>query len=317
MAKDRARKRGRRNTRPFIIGGIALFVAVDVALVGYAVLNADSASDSSYVEAPVAGGTDSASPEPTPSETAVEPLGAPAAYLSAVDATTAYRTDAGNCGTSSTAVLEKTSDGGTSWVSSTLTTDLSSVFRLQAQDSSYAFMVGGEAATCQVGLTATYTSGTGFQTYPDRVSASWYADPATPGVVHSPVGSFAAPCGVVTGLAPSTDLSAAILCDDRTIHRTGDGARSWDAGTTVAGAAAIAQTPVGYLVAAVGDAVCTGITVNNLPYTGDATAVGCLPDVDPDGAEVLIAAGESSVWLQVGEDVSVSPDGGVTWPVQG
>ncbi|GAA0966625.1 hypothetical protein [Frigoribacterium faeni] len=319
MAQDRARKRGRRNNRPVIIGAIALFVVVDVALVGYAILNTDSASDSSFAETPVREDNNTPSAEPTPTQTAREPLAAPATYLSAVDATTAYRTQAGDCGSATTAVLEKTSDGGATWTSSTLTTDLSSVFRLQAQDSTYAFMVGGATSTCEVGFTATYTSGTGFQTYPDRVAATWYADPATPGVVHSPAGSFASPCGVVTGLAPSTDLSAAVLCDDRTIYRTGDGARAWDSGTSVSGAVALTQTSNGYLVASTDDAAaCVGVSVASLGYTGDATPIGCIAGVDTaDAPQVLLSAGATSVWAQVGNDVAVSADGGVTWPARG
>jgi hypothetical protein len=316
MAKDRARKRGRRNARPFLIGALALFVVIDVALVGFAIT--DEGPNSTFAEPSAPDDGPKASAEPLPAETPLEPLAAPGAYLSAVDAATAYRTQAGDCGSATAAVLEKTTDGGATWVSNSLTTDLSSVFRLQAQDSTYAFMVGGAASTCEVGLTATYTSGTGFQTYPDRVAASWYADPATPGVVHSPSGSFTSPCDAVTGLAPSTDLSAAVLCADRTIYRTGDGARAWDSGTTVAGATAVGQTATGYLVAVTDDATCDGVLVASLGYTGDVTPGGCLAGVDTSASpQVLLSAGDSSVWLQVGNDVAVSSDGGATWPARG
>jgi len=316
MAKDRARKRGRRNARPFLIAALALFVGVDIALVGYAIT--DDGPNSTFEEPAASGEGPKASAEPAPTETPLEPLAAPGAYISAVDASTAYRTQAGDCGSATAPVLEKTSDGGATWVASSLTTDLSSVFRLQAQDSSYAFVLGGAASTCEVGFTATYTSGTGFQTYPDRVAASWYADPATPGAVHSPSGSFPTPCDVVVGLAPSTDLSAAVLCADRTIYRTGDGARAWDSGTTVLGATAVSQTSNGYLVAVTEDAACDGVLIASLGYTGDATSAGCLAGVDTSGApQVVLTAGGSSVWLQVGNDVAVSSDGGATWPARG
>ncbi|ROS60966.1 hypothetical protein EDF38_0042 [Frigoribacterium sp. PhB160] len=323
MAKDKRRRRGSAFKRPLLIGGLALFLAVDVALVGYAVLGqGDAPSSDAYTPVPVASASDDPSESDagstTPEPTAVA-VAAPTTYLSAVDESVAYRVAAGTCSATSRPVLEKTDDGGSTWIASTSTTDLSSVFRLQAVDQSYAYMVGLGGTSCLPGLTATYTSGSGFQTYPDRVASAWFLDPANPAVVHAPGGNAAAPCATGAVLAPLDDLRAALLCDDGVIYRTANSGVVWDAGTIIEGASSLAATGNGYVVAGRQAEDCAGVAVVGLSASSAGAApvaVGCAAETlaaEDTTGPIAIAATDESVWIQLGGTVTVSADGGRTF----
>ena len=319
MAADRRRRRGSRAKRPLLIAGLGAFVIVDAALVGYAVLSPDFSADDETpafavptAEAP--GPEQSATP--IPQEAGPVDLAAPISFMSAIDGSTAYRTTAGSCVSTSAPVLEKTVDGGGTWASAALTTDLRSVFRLQAVDGAYAFLAGQGGATCSVGVTATYTSGAGFQTYPDRVASTWYVDPAVNSVVHSPTGDQAAPCQVAA-LAASSDLSAAVLCTDRTLHQSADGGSTWDGGVAVAGAASLTTTSRGFAVAVLGADDCDGVQVVSIALgSASVQALGCAPaasagDLSP--SDVVIASGSGAFWVKAQDTVLVSADQGRTW----
>lgn len=320
MAPDKRRRRGSRAKRPLLIAGLAAFVLFDAALVGYAVLGPGSGSSAADETPDVAvpaseppAVTDTATPTPqaTPAE-----LVAPTSFLSAIDATTAYRTSAGTCVPTSAPVLEKTVDGGRTWTSATLTTDLRSVFRLQAVDASYAFLAGQGGATCSIGVTATYTSGAGFQTYPDRVASTWYVDPAANTVVHSPTGDQTAPCAVAA-LASSGDSNAAVLCTDRTLRQTTDGGSTWGDAITVSGATSITTTSRGFAAAVLGAEGCEGVQVVSVaPGDTGVQPLGCAPVPSPESlspADVVIASGSGSFWIDAGDTVLVSADQGQTW----
>lgn len=321
MAADKRRRRGARAKRPLLLGGLAAFLLIDVALVGFALSGANDAleSDAATTQPLPSASSDDASSTPSPTASMAEDsaLTPPTWYLSAVDATVAYRASAGACPPSGAPVLQKTTDAGSTWASSALTTDLASVFRVQAVDSTYAYLVGKGGAECAPGLTATYTSGAGFQTYPDRLASTWYLDPAVPTVVHSPMGDVPAPCDAAVALAPNGDSSAAVLCADRTAFRTTDGGVTWDAGVAVPGASALASTGSSYLLGAQNIAGCTGVSIVGLGAEGDEpVAVGCSGDrpvATAPGQELTLSAAGGAVWLAIGESVAVSLDGGVTW----
>lgn len=325
MTQNQRRRRGSNYTRPLVIGALTLFVLVDAALVGYALLGqGKSPSSDAYTPVPIASATDDsteagdAATFPAPTATQVA-LVSPSTYLSVVDESVAYRATAGTCSPTARPVLEKSVDGGSTWTASTITTDLSSVFRLQAVDRAYAYAVGLGGSSCVPGVTATYTSGAGFQTYPDRVATTWYLDPGQPAIVHSPVGSAAAPCAAGVALAPADGSNAALLCSDGVIHRTTDSGVSWDAGTTIPSAVSIDSQPGGYVVAGRRTEACGGVAVLLLDMSSAESVpavVGCADEafasVD-EFAPIVIAAGAGSVWIQLGDAVAVSADGGRTF----
>lgn len=313
MAGDKRRKRGARSKRIWILVGLAAFVVLDVGLVGLALSQGRGDAGDDPDRAPDASATQtspSEEPSATPTPTTLAP---PTSYLSAVDSTTAYRTAAGSCAAASPAVLEKTSDAGANWTSSVIPTGLSSIVRLQAIDESYAFAVGLEASTCAPGLTATYTSGLGFQTYPDRLASAWYLDPATPAVVHSPGGDVAAPCATPHSLAVSSDLGSLVLCNDATVFETQDGGDSWSARADASGGLSVtAASDGGYRVARL-DPACAGMSVATLTAAGTTTASGCNPSVAQTATDVVISEGDDALWMQSAGRVFISEDGGLSW----
>ena len=319
MATKKRKRRGSPARRPLLIAGLAAFVIVDAALVGYAVLGPDFIPDDETpaLAVPTA---EAPGPEqgatPAPQETGPVDLAVPTSFMSAIDGTTAYRTVAGSCEPTSVPVLEKTVDGGDTWTSATVTTDLRSVFRLQAVDASYAFLAGQGGAACSVGVTATYTSGAGFQAYPDRVASTWYVDPVVNSVVHTPTGDQAAPCPVAV-LAASNDSTAAVLCTDRTLHQSADGGITWDGGVVVSGAASLTTTSRGFAVAVLGAENCDGVQVTSLALgSASLQALGCAPassagDFLP--TDVVLASGSGALWVKAQDTVLVSVDQGQTW----
>jgi hypothetical protein len=319
MAADKRRRRGAHKNRPLVLAALAAFVIVDVGLVALALTGANHDVDSDAAPlVPTASSAASPEDEPTPQPTDPdEDLIAPTWFLSAVDATTAYRASAGACPATTPPVLQKSTDSGSTWVSAAVTTDLASVFRVQAVDSTYAYLVGLGGESCEPGLTATYTSGVGFQTYPDRVESTWYLDPQDLTSVQSPAGQMDVPCVDPVSIAPTDDNAAALLCADRSVFRTIDSGSTWDAGSEVPGAAALASTGTSYVLAAQGVEGCTGVSIIGLGTDGDEpVAVGCSGDrpvASAPNQELTLSAAAGTVWLAIGESAAVSLDGGVTW----
>lgn len=315
MPKSPQRRRRFTPPKAVIIAALLAFVLVDVALVGYALTRE---SGSTTAARPGVTITPSETPSPSPSTTVPpEPqaLAAPTTYLSVVDSTTAYRVSAGSCPSESPAQLEKTIDGGSTWVTSPITTGVTSVLRLRATESAVAFVVGESGPECAPDFTATYTSGADFQTYPDRLAAAWYLQAGVGAAVNSPTGSFAPPCDTPVSLASTDDVSAGLICSDGTVFQTVDGAVSWDAGTQVEGARALtADTAGGFLIASVGDAsgTCQGTELSSLDATGALSVLGCRDGLSPSGDTVLSAA-SGAIWLLDGDTVSISTDSGQTW----
>lgn len=321
--KQKAVRRGKRSKKPLVIAGLVTFVAVDVALVALAlgISSGDTTSDLGVAPTASVPTAQLPSEEPSPAPTSSAPtpteLTAPAVLLSAVDAETAYRVSSQPCTSSQTVSLERSIDAGVTWSSSLVTTDMRSPFSLEAVDASYAYMLGLGGQECLPGLTATYTSGVAFQTYPERVAATWYSDPSVADTVHSPTGDVAAPC-VVHQLASIDDAKAAVLCNDRTAAQTFDGGQTWTSQSPVEGAQSIASAGEGYVIAATGTTDCIGAALSSL-VSGQATTptpLGCASDFTVDavgGNDVIVAEAGGAVWLSAGDLTAVSVDGGSTW----
>jgi hypothetical protein len=320
---DARRKRGQRATtrRRLAILGIAAFLLVDLGLVAVAVTREPSGlADEAGPAAPLPSSSAEETPTPsaTPTEAPVVAAVPPTRLLSAVDGDTAWRAQAGTCtpGAEPVApVLETTTTGGAGWSATTVTTDgaLTGVDRLQATDAATVFVVGPAGTDCAPAFAQTFSGGAEYRGYPDRLSAAWYVSRTATTTVHSPSGDRAAPCPVI-GLAVISDTRAGVLCGDGTIHRTTDGANSWDAGTVVGGAVALTTDAGTYLVGSLGAADCDGVAVASLAETATETVpVGCAPATTDVPGGVAVSAAAGSLWIWAGETVLVSRDGGSTW----
>ena len=324
---DQRRFRGTRATRRrrLALVGIGVFVLVDLALVALALtrepagLSSDDAAAVRPSSAASAPATTEPAPTPTPTPTAAPESAPTTRSLSAVDGTRAWRADAGTCtpGSEATVAVESTSTGGDSWVASPVTTsgELHGIDRVQVTGADTVFVIGPAGAECTTAFAQTFSAGSAFRDYPERLAVSWYVSRDDRATVHSPAGDRPAPCAAVVDVAVVSDAQAAVLCSDQRLFRTADGAASWDAGTPVAGAAAVASGDGSYVVAASGASDCagTGISSTGVAAGSPVEPIGCAPASVTTPGAVALSEAAGSVWLWAGDDVSVSRDGGRTW----
>jgi hypothetical protein len=316
-AMDKRRKRGQRKLRPLIFVALVLFLVGDVALVGYALRGDDSVAiseeETSSANSPAVS-TPTADPADVETETPLSPLAAQSSYLAVVDGTTAYPRPRGTCAPGNTAILEKSIDGGQSWNSTPVFTGLASVFRLGAVSDTEVFLAGLDGADCTATLATSYTSGSDFVQGSERLTGAWYVDPAVPAVVHSPTGIVAAPCDVVSQLASIGGTNAAVLCNDRDLHQTTDGGRTWSGPTSLSGAVALGENGTDYVFASTGSTACTGLEVSSMTVGATtATALGCASSVTDPAATTSISGQGQNLWVDAAGQITTSNDGGATW----
>lgn len=319
MAGDKRRRRSSVAKKRAAILGLVAFSALDVALVAYAVGafddDAPAAPPFSAAPRPTASASASKAPPPAPT-TAFTELTPSTVLISAVDGDTAYRVAAGDCATGGSLELEKSTDAGASWVSTTVSTDLASALRLDAQDTDFVVIVGLEGQTCTPGLTATYTSGSGFETYPDRLSATWYVVPGSDGTINSPQALAKAPCAAPVSIAPRSDSAAALVCGDSNVYRTEDGGATWSDGLFVPGIVAMDSDADSYVIASIDETTCAGAQISELSNTVGSTpaVIGCvLGPISTSRTDIALSAAGESLWFNAGQNAVVSADGGRTW----
>ena len=324
MAADKHRNRGRRaaNRRRLAVVGLIAFAAVDALLIAAVVAQRAPSTDESApapMPATSSPAAETETPEPIPTSTPAPDVAGtvPSRLLSVVDETTAWRTLSGSCPSpGATAALERTTDGGITWTPSTVTTEasLTSADRLQAIDPSTAFVVGAGGSECTQAFSQTFSGGQSYVDYPDQLGSTWYVAATDRATVHSPTGSYAAPCAVVTTLAVTNDEQAAVLCGDGTLSTTTDAGTTWATPTAVPGAVSVTAGTGGYLLARLGQEGCEAVSVASYaPGAAEAGPVGCAPGDASVPEDVVLAATGGAVWLWAGEDVLVSTDRGASW----
>lgn len=326
MAKQ-SKRRGNRSSvlrQRLLIAGLVAFLIFDVALVSFALndtkpsKNAGAVVDPPSVVEPVETTPPAVEPPAVvePVETTPTTTPPPTRFLAALDATTAWRATTGDC-PAATATPERTTDSGATWTSfdaSAGGTDASSILSVYVKSKSEVSLVTLTAADCTPQRVSTFVAGDQWQEYPDRVSANWFVNPANRATVHSPAGDFPAPCPSVIALADRNDSTAAVLCADGTLFRTGDGAATWGPGVSLPGAANLTVSDDGYILAATNQAGCAGVQVFSTPEAPDATFSpnGCREAAVAPG-DVAVASAGGMLWLWAGDAVSRSDDGGATW----
>jgi len=298
------RKRSRKSRRPLAIAGIAAFLIVDVALVGYAVVNGRSASadiaaipSSPSPLAPERSATPSTSAAPAPTDSATSSRPAER-FLSAVSDSVAWRSSAGSCtvgdGDGESAAVERTTDGGATW-SRQEVTGLSSVVRVSAVSTEQAFVIGQRSGSCEMTLAVTYSAGTSFVEHPDDLASAWYIPGTDPGHVHSPDDAIVTPCTDVLELGVSSATTAFARCADGSLVMTQTGGSAWAAHEVQGEALALSADGKAVLVS---DASSCSVVP-----TSDGPAVAAPENAcasDPIG----LAVSDTRVWMWIGDSVS-------------
>ena len=308
--------------RRLLIGGLVLFLAVDVALVAVA-LNAPHPTEEA------SGGTASPTVRATPTPTAtskpkptVAPVAAvlPTRLIVARDGELAWRAATGACPATS-ASPELTTNSGATWKPTDATgpTGVRSLQSITIEGREVASMIGQSAADCSTMFVRTYVAGDNYEEYPADLAGVWFVNPLNRAALHSPAGDFSAPCTTVLTLAARDANNAAVLCGDQTVFTTTDAAASWSPAMPVSGALNLAPSAAGYVVAAVGAPGCAGVEILSITEpvaTPQFTPTGCFPsDVAPASFSGNVALSEAAgtLWLWAGDSLSRSGDGGATW----
>ncbi|TFC93270.1 MULTISPECIES: hypothetical protein [Cryobacterium] len=324
MGGNKPKSRKNRNTilrRRLLIAGLAVFLLFDVALVAFALTAQKPSTNAGTVVEPLETNPPIAEPAPT-EQPAVEPVEAqaitsmpPTRILTALDGSTLWRATTAAC-PAAAATPELSTDAGDTWTARDASEDTnsSSILSIYVDSETEASMVALTAADCAPQRVSTFVGGEQWQEYPDRVGANWYVDPVDRATVHSPAGSFAAPCSAVIALAPRTDAIAAVLCSDGTLFRTGDGAATFGPGVALPGAANLAATDDGYLIVATDQDGCAGAQLLATSDEPDAVLSpnGCR-EVAVTPGELAVASADGIVWLWAGDVMSRSTNGGSIW----
>ncbi|SDK42873.1 hypothetical protein SAMN05216282_10626 [Cryobacterium psychrotolerans] len=319
MAPFRKRGRNSRARRAWIVVGLVAFVLFDIALVYFA-LAGPAPTESAAKSHPLVEPLETQPPAVEPVETqppVVEPVETvpPTRMLAALDGSTAWRAGTGPC-PAAQASPELTTDSGATWSGSnaSINTGASSILSINAINAKQASMVTLAAEGCAPQLVGTFVAGAEWADFPDRLSGNWYVDPADRATVHSPVGTFAAPCSLVIALAPRGDADGGVLCADGAFARTSNGGEAWGKVASLPGAVNLSATSDGYILAAADQKDCAGVQVLSTPEAldGAITPTGCRDAAFKPG-EVALSSADGVVWLWAGNALSKSNDGGASW----
>jgi len=294
---------GRLTERAGLVA-LAAFLAVDVALVAFAVASTrepvqgggrqiDSGAVSST-------GRPTATASPTSSNAAV-PVVPTTVGIVGIDDRRALRFSTGSCGKGG-AELELTTNGGRSWAGRA--TPFDSLVRVRVRTDGSAFAIGAVKGECLPAIKQTASVDDDFGDVSD-VSDAWYRDPRAAASVGLPTGSTGKPCGpsgTVVDLAV-IDSGAHVLCASGEVLSSANGA-AWKDVSTVRGALAIALRPQGGSYAVVpGSDGCEGLAV--VATADPGKAVGCA-DADLGSVKagsVALSLTATRGWLRVGETV--------------
>ncbi|GAA4379005.1 hypothetical protein [Agromyces bauzanensis] len=256
--------------------------------------------------------TEGQSPESAPA--AVTPVAVPNRVIAAIDVDSAVRVVATECPTPST--IETTGDAGATWRPLEAAA-VASVQRVSADADAFVSLLGLATEGCAPDYEQSFVGGEAWETAPDELAASWFIDPANRAGVHSPTGDRQAPCAVVVQVAVIDENSAAVLCDDASVHATTDAGNTWMPPAPVPGAAAIGVGADAYRVAVVNQNGCAGAQLVGLGVApgglAPIAAGACLPATVAPGEAAVASAADGTTWLWAGDALGRTQDGGATW----
>ncbi|MGV8896372.1 MAG: hypothetical protein ACOH1U_07930 [Rhodoglobus sp.] len=292
---------------------VALFVILDVALIGYAVMRSDPPSPGATPgPIPTFGSSSTAVTTPDlPIEPTIEPVvvEAQSRHLVVTSASAGWRSTVGTC-TGPSAVVESTIDGGATW-QQVNPPEVREVLYVSANASLVTILAKtGDACTLEV--LKSFTGGQFWGSYPDEVTGYTHFDPANPAAVQTPGGPLSVPCLSVNEAKVRGDATV-VACAGELVETSNAGG-DWSS-VVVPGLLGATGNDAGYTLAVSGAADCAGVSIQTLTAplgTAAPTAVGC---VDPEAApsQVSIAQTGSDIWLWSGDRVFVSTDNGASW----
>jgi hypothetical protein len=223
----------------------------------------------------------------------------------------AVRARSGTC-TTGGATVERSGDGGRTWVNVTeQLRNLVLIRRVLVDDPSTARIVGPRT-DCESDVWASDDGGLTW-TWNGDDSGIWFRRGEANRAVHAPVGSVQGPCAARATARDVTDDgqgNGIVLCSDGTVARSrGEDGATWDALGELPDAWGVSFTgDTGYAVAKGAD--CFGAQV--LSWDGARwNPLSCVPDAGVTGAAITVRGqlgllvGFSGTWRSV--------DGGVTW----
>lgn len=287
--------------------GLVALVLLDIGLVAWALWPSPATSPTQPTTVavtptgPSTADSASATAAPTPPVSA-DSLAPLVRFVAAVDPTTAWLVDGGECGQPGR--LHVTLDGGAEWATESAQ---GSITRLRPSDASAAFVVGGDA-DCTDRVWYTRDRGASWSS-PQEASNAWGRSSKDSRLVLRPGGEPVRPCEVaeVLDLVGLSSRDGAVLCSDGAIRVTSDSGDSWTMATSRQGLLAISLTSGGE-GAAVGMADdCQGLAVFEVG-SGGITESACVERASHIPGQVAISVAEGAVWLVAGDGIYRAPD---------
>jgi hypothetical protein len=232
--------------------------------------------------------------------------------LFAVSSKTAWRATVGDCNTPGK--IERSTDGGASWKLIDRT-GLAPIVRLGAEPSGDLFTIGGSSRSCSARYLAYANDG--------KVTASannpidlWFPTPTDRDEINGPGDTKATPCkGHAVGFAPRNLSQALVICANGATMSTRNSGKTWRQVGRIPNTFAIASAGGGYWLAGA-DKDCEGITVQSITERSGALARGrvrCAPGSNVATGQVAIDVTGETIWLWIGDKVTVSKNNGRTW----
>jgi len=301
--------------------GLVAFLAVDVALVAFALRSGHNASQALPAVSTTRSAALTTSPPATAAPAAPGTTGTiaptsgttPAAkavpvtrLVSALDAARAWRATTGAC-VAGGATVEVTADGGRSWTK--LRSPARAVARVQPLDEARVFVIGA-GPDCTLEQYASRDAGRTWQ-IPTAVSGGWARRLDEPTQVLAPKEAAATPCGdaVVVDLSRTSAAQAQALCADGSVVVTDDGGTTWsDSGDAPGGVALsnllVDNTLTTYAVRIVG--ACKGVQLVEVVKGRTATVVACVPVATPERGSIGLSVTDRAGWIVSGNQTWVS-----------
>ncbi|MCI2956087.1 hypothetical protein MN032_00135 [Agromyces atrinae] len=286
------RKQARRR---WITAGVIVFVAIDAALVAWAL------SPSAPEVRPQPDRTAEAAPTPTasPTETPAPFVAPELRLLEALDSSTAWRAVPGSCG-GAEPVVESTADGGATWqASATAPAGIREVLAIDVVAGGPVSLVAKTGDDCRVTVFRSFTAGEFWEEAPGELGTRSYVDPADRVTVVIDGVATPQPCAPAREVARSP-VAVAVLCDGDVRVRAND-ALDWSA-FAVADVGALTMTDDGAVtIARVADESCAGVALADV---ASPTVISCVPGESAPTALGIDRVG-SVTWVWQGAAVSV------------
>jgi hypothetical protein len=251
--------------------------------------------------------TDGASAtEPTSAATTTAKPGGPVPVQRIViglDATHAWRANAGSC-ESGGALVEVTTDGGETWTKRT--SPARAISRIQPLQAGTGFILGA-GADCEIKEWTTKTNGQAWAG-PKALVGAWARQISKPTTVITPQHPAATPCGdlPVLDLSRTSAEQAEALCEDGSVKVSNNAGTSWAASGEAPDAVALTNRLEGEVLttyAARVVASCAGVQIVKVIQGKPAVAVTCVKATVPtEAGQIGISAAPDAGWLVVGDE---------------